>query len=113
MAVDNGCSIKYAVESLQESGTCDENSWPFREDAIGQKPDDQIYEEARKYTIQDYSNVKLETYKMRACIAQGFPFIFGMKLFKSFGQARNNGGMVPYPDANDTVATEHKSSVLI
>ena len=108
---DNGCDIKYAVPSLQQYGTCNENNWPFREDAIPVKPDDQVYQEAQNYTILEYNDVKLEKYKMKSCLAQGFPFIFGMRLFDSFGEAKTNGGKVRYPDANDKAASKHRLSV--
>ena len=113
LAADNGCQITHAVESLKEHGTCPEDNWPFREDAIPLKPSDENYQEAQNYTILEYNNVPLVLYKMKACLAQGFPFVFGMKLYTSIGQARTNGGIVPMPSANEAAATKHKLSVWI
>jgi hypothetical protein len=112
LEVDNGCFITDAIESLQQFGTCDENNWPFREEAIPLKPHDRAYQEAQKYTILEYNDVKVDLYQMKACLAQGFPFIFGLELFKSFGESEHNGGIVRYPAENETAADNHAMFVF-
>ena len=48
---------------------------------------------------------------MKSCLAQGFPFAFGLRLFTSFDKARENGA-VPLPDAADTARKSHGRLIL-
>ncbi len=50
--------------------------------------------------------------EMKTCLAQGFPFAFGVKLFESFNDAAKNG-VVPKPGSADTARGSHGKSVII
>ena len=110
---DTGCQITDAMITLQEHGTCDENNWPFNLGAINTRPQDENYQEAQNYTILEPTSVQLDLYKMKSCLAQGYPFVFGMALYTSFYTSQKNGGWVPMPNANEATAAEHGRCVLI
>lgn len=110
---DMGCYITDAIASLQELGTCNETNWPFEIMNINSRPPDSNYQEARNYTILQPVSVKRELNEMKSCLAQGYPFVFGAKLFKSFYESERNGGWVSMPGPNDSVAGQHGESVSI
>ena len=110
---DSGCQITDALITLQEHGTCDESNWPFNPMAVNMRPQDANYQEARNYTILQPVSVPLDLYKMRACLAQGYPFVFGVALYTSFYTSQRNGGWVPMPSPNEAMAAQHGLSVFI
>ena len=110
---DMGCYITDAIASLQADGTCNEKNWPFEIMNINSRPPAANYQEARSYTILQPVSVKRDLHEMKSCLAQGYPFVFGAKLFISFYESERNGGWVPMPGPNDSVAGQHGESVFI
>ncbi|CAF3912106.1 unnamed protein product, partial [Rotaria magnacalcarata] len=95
---DDGTYISSAIEGLKKFGCCKEELYPFNTAYINQQPPQQCYTEAAKYRIKDSMAVKVELNEMKACLAEGFPFAFGLQLYRSFFQAETNGGRVPMPN---------------
>jgi hypothetical protein len=69
-----GCSMTGVVEALADSGTCHETMWPYVES----------YQEAKGHRITRETKLKRELNEMKACLAQGYPFAFGLRLYQSF-----------------------------
>ncbi len=95
--VDEGSYLQSCVGVLQEYGTCSEKTWPFDLDRILNEPHANAYDEASALTIQDAARVEVKLDAMRGCLAEGYPFTFGLMLFESFQQAGKTG-LVPMPD---------------
>ncbi|UJR08053.1 hypothetical protein I4U23_012330 [Adineta vaga] len=95
---DSGTFIKSAIAGLTEFGCCKEKLHPYETSSVNRKPLSNCYAEAKKYCITNGMQLKTELDEMKACLAQGYPFTFGLQLFKSFSQAETNGGRVPMPD---------------
>ncbi len=94
---DTGSSIYGSIQVLKDIGACTEDTWPYDPDLVNEPPHDEAYEEASNFTITDAENIDIDLYAMKHCLAEGFPFVFGLKLFQSFDKARHKG-VVPYPD---------------
>ena len=103
---DSGCTITSAIESLQEMGTCLESIWPYDIKQVNKRPSDDAYSAAEYNTINDALQVEVDLYEMKSCLAQGYPFVFGMRLFKSFDKAREKG-IVPMPKEDDVKRSAH------
>ena len=103
---DNGCNITNAIESLEESGTCLESIWPYDIEQVNERPSDEAYAAAESNTINDALQVDIDLDEMKSCLAQGYPFVFGLKLFKSFNQAAKKG-IVPMPKQGDQGRQSH------
>jgi hypothetical protein len=110
---DSGCNISNAIESLKEYGTCLEKNWPFDGPYLNTRPQDYSYNEARGNVIMEAMKVNIDLNSMKSCLAKGYPFVFGLKLYVSFHRAMNNGGWVPTPAINESVSTQHKLSVVM
>ncbi|CAF4346271.1 unnamed protein product [Rotaria sp. Silwood2] len=94
---DNGTFIRSGIAALKEFGCCKESLYPFNVTHINRKPPSQCYEEGRKYRIVDAMSINPDLNEMKACLAEGYPFAFGLHIFESFNQAQQNEGRVPMP----------------
>ena len=103
---DSGCSMTNAIESLAELGTCLESVWSYDISNVNQRPPEQAYDQAKDHQITGALKVKIDLIEMKTCLAQGFPFAFGLRLYKSFDKAAKHG-VVPMPDAAEQGRTEH------
>jgi hypothetical protein len=104
---DSGCSMTSAIEALEESGVCLESIWPYDISQVNVRPNDQAYQTAKPHKIIDALQVNIDLNEMKSCLAQGFPFAFGLKLYTSFDQATSNNGVVPMPSASDRGRQSH------
>jgi hypothetical protein len=103
---DTGCSITTAIEALDEFGTCLESIWPYNISAVNTRPNDEAYGAAEDNTLADALQLTLGLNEMKTCLAQGYPFVFGIRLFESFNEAAKRG-VVPKPGPMDTARGSH------
>ncbi len=97
---DSGCTVTSAIEAVEESGTCPESLWPYDVKRVNTCPKNEAYTAAEDHKITDALQVKINLNEMKSCLAQGFPFVFGLELYKSFDKAAKNG-IVPMPKPID------------
>lgn len=102
---DSGSSIRACLQSLMNHGVCLENVWKYDPDDADKKPEQDAYNEAANHKAYAGTYIDIDLTKMKACLAQGYPFVFGLKTFESFRKV-SNAGMVPNPryyneDPND------------
>ncbi|CAF4106525.1 unnamed protein product [Adineta steineri] len=97
---DTGCSMTDTIEALEEFGTCLESLWPYDSSRVNTKPNDNVYQQASSHKISQALQVNIDLNEMKSCLAQGFPFAFGLSLYTSFDKAAKTG-VVPMPDSSD------------
>ncbi|CAF2737192.1 unnamed protein product [Rotaria sp. Silwood2] len=105
---DSGCSMTKAIETLEEYGVCLESMWPYDISMVNARPDQQCYQAADDYKITEALKIEIDLYQMKSCLAQGFPFAFGLKLFTSFDKA-SKSGIVPMPNDDEQSRESHGS----
>jgi C1A family cysteine protease len=104
---DAGAYIRDGVKTVANQGVCKESDWPYNIDQFAVKPPLNCYESARKYLATKYYRLNNKSLsELKACLAAGFPFIFGFTVYESFFQANTNGGYVPMP-GHEQVAGGH------
>ncbi|CAF3375737.1 unnamed protein product [Rotaria sp. Silwood1] len=91
---DSGCSMESAIEALEEFGTCLESIWTYDISKVNTRPNDQAYRDAKNHTISEAFKVDIDLFEMKSCLAQGYPFAFGLRLYSSFDKAAETG----YPE---------------
>ncbi len=80
---DSGALIRDGIKTLAKLGVCSEAKWPYTISKFTSKPPAACYKEALKHQITSYQ--RLETVNdMRACLASGYPFVFGFTVYESF-----------------------------
>ena len=109
---DYGCSITNAIEALSELGTCLESVWPYNISDVNKRPNDQAYQEGAQHRITSALRLDLNLNEMKSCLAQGFPFAFGLRLYASFDQAKVTS-VVPMPNVGESSRESHKTLVVI
>jgi len=73
---------------------------------VNKCPKDEAYTAAENHKICDALELNLDLSDMKSCLAQGFPFIFGLELYKSFDKA-DKKGIVPMPKSRETKRESH------
>lgn len=94
---DNGAQLRDGIKSLVSAGVCPETDWPYDISKFTNTPSTQAYEDAKAHVITSYHRL-LSLDDMLGCLAEGFPFIFGMTVFQSFeSDMVAQDGVVPMP----------------
>jgi C1A family cysteine protease len=104
---DSGAMLRDGIKTLARQGICGETRWPYLITKFSKKPPAGCYKEARDHQITSYQRLaSLED--MRACLADGFPFVFGFSVFESFESvdvART--GVAPLPAPGERIVGGH------
>jgi hypothetical protein len=80
--LNSGCSITNAIESLERDGICLDSLWPFHRQNLNCCPIEQAYQSAELWKMTDAFRLDNCFYQMKSCLAQGFPFVFGLTIFR-------------------------------
>ena len=110
---DSGCSITAAIEGLKEFGCCKEEMFPYDVSKINEKPPPHCFSDAVNYRIIDGMQINTDLNEMKACLAENYPFAFGLVTFVSFAEAETNGGRVPMPKPNEAQGVQHKRHAML
>lgn len=104
---DAGAMIRDGIKTLAKQGSCTEKSWPYDIARFTTKPSKKCYMEALDYQILSYARINtLE--EMRACLADGFPFVFGFSVYEGFeSQKVAKTGVVELPGAGERMLGGH------
>jgi hypothetical protein len=98
------------IETLAKLGVCLESMWPYIIENVNTRPEEDTYQAADHFKITEALQVDVDLNQMKSCLAQGFPFAFGLRLFTSFDKAAKSG-VVPIPDEDEQNREVHGRSV--
>ena len=95
---DSGAMIRDGIKTLVKYGVCAEKKWPYVISKFTNKPTAACFKEALTHQVQAYA--RLQTIgEMRACLADGYPFVFGFTVYEGFeSQAVAKTGTVSMPN---------------
>jgi C1A family cysteine protease len=80
---DSGAMLRDGIKSLVDYGAVWEGWWPYDVAKFAARPDDRCYAAGLDHRLTAYA--RLETVdEMRACLAEGYPFVFGFGVYESF-----------------------------
>lgn len=105
---DAGAQIRDCVKALAKYGVCREDLWKY-EGELNEftKPGDAVYAEAAKHKITKYARL-LSLDQMKATLAHGHPFMFGIFVYESFESDEVAAtGKVPMPQAHEQCLGGH------
>ena len=80
---DSGASLRDGIQVLHKAGVCDEKSWPYKTVLLYEAPNPNCYEQALSRRITKYERLS-SLDDMKDCLASGFPFVFGFRVYSSF-----------------------------
>jgi C1A family cysteine protease len=105
---DSGAMIRDGIKSASKLGVCDEQMWPYEIPKFRDEPSRECYEAATDHQVLVYRRVIQRLHQMQACLAQGFPFVFGFTVYDSFeSEEVAKTGEVPLPPRGETVLGGH------
>ena len=105
---DAGGQIRDGIKSIITQGAPHEGLWAYEEKLLKVKPKNQAFTQGRRYKTVKYLRMTHNLDELRSCLASGFPFIFGIKVYASFvSQQTANTGIVNMPKKGEKVAGLH------
>jgi len=104
---DSGASLRNGIKTLKNEGVCHEENWPYIISRFDKKPPKKCYAEAKQHLIQSYHRI-YALGEMLACLAEGYPFVFGFTVYESFESAKvKKTGIVDMPKKDEIVLGGH------
>jgi C1A family cysteine protease len=103
---DAGAIIRDGIKSMAKQGVCSELEWPYIISQFSKRPPCKLYRNALKNQIVEYSAPAQTVDDLRACLASGFPFVFGFDVYESFWNIKSDG-LMPLPKLNETIEGGH------
>lgn len=98
---DSGAELHDGIKSLVEWGAAQEYLWPYSDNLMYQQPPAKVYSDAANHKISTYYSLSsLED--MKACIASGFPFVFGFTCYDELeSEEVATTGVLPMPSPDE------------
>jgi C1A family cysteine protease len=98
VGTDAGAQLRDGIRSVARRGDCPEKEWPYIISKFTEKPPAKCYKHALRYRAVEYSRVARTPSQMKGCLADGFPFVFGIAVYVSFESPEvTRTGDVPLP----------------
>ena len=96
---DHGAALSDGIKVLKEDGACAEELWPYDKDRVFEKPTHEAYHAARPHSIDEAQRVNVQLHDMKHCLAEGYPFVFGLEIYDQFEKdGLENSGLITTPD---------------
>lgn len=105
---DSGAMIRDGIKSVNSLGACSEQEWSYSISQFRVKPSSLCYQHALLDKAVSYQRVTRNLNQMKACLASGYPIVFGATLYESFeSDAVASSGVVPMPNTDESVLGGH------
>ena len=107
-SVDSGARIRDGIKSVNRMGECPETLWPYDISQFAVKPPLICYQNALAHRVLKYQRVLQNLNQMKACLAGGYPIIFGITVYQSFESPDvMQSGDVPMPGLFESALGGH------
>jgi C1A family cysteine protease len=95
---DAGARLRDGIKTIAKRGDCPEELWPYHKRNLSVRPPESCYRQARHYRVVEYQRMRHKLEELKSCLASGFPFVLGFKVFQSFqGRAIKKTGQLDMP----------------
>jgi C1A family cysteine protease len=85
---DHGVQIRNGIKAVAKKGACEEKHWPYLVHRFAERPPRRTYQVAHRHRALRYFRLRRSLPHLRACLAESYPFIFGMTVYSGFASAR-------------------------
>ena len=99
-ATDSGAKIRDGIKTIAKLGVCHEDLWPYDAAQFAAQPTPPCYENALANQAIEYFRISGGLPDLKACLAAGYPFVFGMSIYSNFftpETAQTGEGRMPGP----------------
>jgi C1A family cysteine protease len=105
---DSGAMLRDGIKVVASQGACPESMWPYVESRFAKRPAARCYEAGREHPALRYSRLPQSLRQMKACLAAGYPFLFGFTVYESFESDEvAASGITPMPTAWEVTLGGH------
>jgi C1A family cysteine protease len=105
---DSGASLRDGISCLHKIGVCNEVLWAYNESKFTERPPEACYTEAAKNQAREYARVNQSLENLKACINEGFPFVFGFMVYSSFSSCYvSMTGRMSMPSKSESISGGH------
>jgi C1A family cysteine protease len=105
---DAGARIRHGIKAVAEFGAPPEAVWPYDIAKFAQRPPKRAYAAAKKDLVSGYFRVRQNLDHMRACLAEGYPFVFGFLAAPALESAKvRRSGVLPMPRPGEKPIGHH------
>ena len=105
---DTGATIRNGIKTIVKIGVCAEDLWPYDPLKYAAPPPQACYDAAVPHRAITYSRISGGADELASCLAEGYPFVFGMSVFKEFGTAETaHTGVLGMPAGGDAPLGGH------
>jgi C1A family cysteine protease len=105
--VDSGSMIRDGIKCLADKGYCSEATYPYIVEKFKKRPPKACYKEAASHKILEYYRMT-SINELLKCLADGFPFVFGIALYQSFeGPEVAKTGIANLPNKEERMIGGH------
>lgn len=106
---DSGAELRDGIKTLAQYGACSEQIWSYIDVNLFKKPPQKCYNYAKNNLATKYFSIDNSLLgNLQACLASGYPFVFGFTVYESFeSDTVAQTGIVPLPAANEQVLGGH------
>ncbi len=103
---DDGATLRNAIKAAAKPGVCPESLWPYDPAQFASKPPQTAYDGISTRAVSYYS-IDRSLHALKSCIAEGYPFVFGINIYESVVANCQKSGQLDIPPANDTLMGGH------
>jgi C1A family cysteine protease len=105
---DAGATLTDCVYTLEKYGVCQEREWEYDISKFAVCPPPKCYASALNHQALQVKNIENDIYTMKNALAQGYPFVVGILIYKSFETIEvARTGMVPMPTTGEDLLGGH------
>jgi len=104
---NEGVYIRDAIKAVARKGDCPESLWPYIEHKFPIRPPRRCYKKALKYRAVQYYRIHRDLNDLRACLASGYPFIFGFSAHERFRTVAKRTGVLNMPVEGEGLIGKH------
>ena len=109
MDSDSGAQIRDGIKTVASQGACPETMWPYVESSFATCPPAPCYGYAKLHPAVQYARVPQDAGHLKACLAAGYPFVFGFTVYEGFESvaAAKSGRSVAMPAPEESAVGGH------
>lgn len=108
VGTDSGARIRDGIKTVVKIGACPETDWPYNILQFVGPPPPVAKPDAAKNRVLAYHRVAQSLSQMKACLAEGYPFVFGFTVYESFESPQvAKTGQVPMPASSEAQIGGH------
>ncbi len=105
---DAGAAIRDGVKSVNKLGACPESEWTYDIARFTFRAPRSCYDHALQHRAISYQRLSRSLQQMKSCLAEGYPFTFGMSVYESFESAKVAAmGIIPMPAQGEALLGGH------